>query len=186
MSPYMWTKFTPISTGSFTNGLLSPSEEQKACFRRVRSLTLEWNQESSTGSYSWLSHVLTLLNDNQLRAFTSAADNPLPAKLLLELLHRQAELTCFQARLDWTTAAGATDDAASWTTDLTYVLPLALRQVTTLRVYIGDSNMPGAHTQAFHKYECAYNNTLVSSAPHLDHLEICGWRWQRMSDKQKV
>ncbi|KAH3945409.1 hypothetical protein HBI56_073260 [Parastagonospora nodorum] len=186
MSPYMWTSFTPISTGSFTNGLLSPSEEQKACFRRVRSLTLEWNQESSAGSCSWLSRVLPLLEDNQLRAFTGAADNPLPAKLLFELLHRQAELTCFRARLDWTAAAGAIDDTAPWTTDLEHVLPLALHQVTTLRVYIGDLNAPGAHTQAFHEYEAVYNNVLVSSAPHLDRLEICGWRWQGMPNDQKV
>ncbi|KAH4225830.1 hypothetical protein HBI06_111170 [Parastagonospora nodorum] len=186
MSPYMWTSFIPISTGSFTNGLLSPSEEQKACFRRVRSLTLEWNQESSAGSCSWLSRVLPLLEDNQLRAFTGAADNPLPAKLLFELLHSQAELTCFRARLDWTAAAGAIDDTAPWTTDLKYVLPLALHQVTTLRVYIGDPNVPGAHTQAFHEYEAAYNNVLVSSTPHLDRLEICGWRWQGMPNDQKV
>jgi hypothetical protein len=179
----MWESFTTSLTGPFTSALLTPSEEHKACFRRVRCLTLDKSQENIG---SRLPRVLALLRDNQLHAFTSGTDNPLHARLLLELLRRQANLKCLRARLDLTVVAGAIDDAASRMPNLMYVLPLALRRLTTLRVYIGDPRMPGAHAQDLHQYETAYNKILVASAPYLDCLEICGWRWQGMPRAQKT
>jgi hypothetical protein len=46
--------------------------------------------------------------------------------------------------------------------------------------------MPGEYTQALHDYEVAYNGLLLAAAPHLDRLEICGWRWQGMPRSQKI
>jgi hypothetical protein len=46
--------------------------------------------------------------------------------------------------------------------------------------------MPGDYTQALHDYEVAYNCLLLAAAPHLDRLEIFGWRWQGMPRDQEI
>jgi hypothetical protein len=169
----MWRDFKTTLQGTFAEDLHRISKDQHNCFHEIRALTVGGRHVGPEYQVRY-SGFMEFLRDDQLLEFSSPKETPLTSKQLLDLLCHQSNLRTFRARLD--VSDTAIEDMASWTTENTSLVTSAFRALKILRIYVGDRSIENEHNRAVQDHEMACSGLLVSAAPLLDSLEICGWR----------